>query len=243
VVQETRLYDSDKDETRSMRSKEEANDYRYFPDPDLLPVQIDEAYIDAVRATLPELPDEKAARFARDLGLSAYDAGVLSASRELGAYFEAVAAPIGATPASHAHAKLAANWVMGELSSALNRDNVEVKESRVSPEQLSGLLARIVDQTISGKIAKEVFEAMWSEGKSADAIIEAKGLKQITDSGAIEGVIDAVIAANPKQLADYRSGKDKLFGFFVGQVMKATEGKANPAQLNELLKRKLGGGA
>jgi aspartyl-tRNA(Asn)/glutamyl-tRNA(Gln) amidotransferase subunit B len=243
VVQETRLYDSDKDETRSMRSKEEANDYRYFPDPDLLPVQIDEAFIDAVRATLPELPDEKAARFARDLGLSAYDAGVLSASRELGAYFEAVAAPIGATPASHAHAKLAANWVMGELSSALNRDNVEVKESRVSPEQLSGLLARIVDQTISGKIAKEVFEAMWSEGKSADAIIEAKGLKQITDSGAIEGVIDAVIAANPKQLADYRSGKDKLFGFFVGQVMKATEGKANPAQLNELLKRKLGGGA
>jgi aspartyl-tRNA(Asn)/glutamyl-tRNA(Gln) amidotransferase subunit B len=243
VVQETRLYDSDKDETRPMRSKEEANDYRYFPDPDLLPVQIDEAFIDAVRATLPELPDEKAARFARDLGLSAYDAGVLSASRELGAYFEAVAAPIGATPASHAHAKLAANWVMGELSSALNRDNVEVKESRVSPDQLSGLLARIVDQTISGKIAKEVFEAMWSEGKSADAIIEAKGLKQITDSGAIEGVIDAVIAANPKQLADYRSGKDKLFGFFVGQVMKATEGKANPAQLNELLKRKLGGGA
>jgi aspartyl-tRNA(Asn)/glutamyl-tRNA(Gln) amidotransferase subunit B len=243
VVQETRLYDSDKDETRSMRSKEEANDYRYFPDPDLLPVQIDEAFIDAVRATLPELPDEKAARFARDLGLSAYDAGVLSASRELGAYFEAVTAQIGATHASHAHAKLAANWVMGELSSALNRDNVEVKESRVSPGQLSGLLARIVDQTISGKIAKEVFEAMWSEGKSADAIIEAKGLKQITDSGAIEGVIDAVIAANPKQLADYRSGKDKLFGFFVGQVMKATEGKANPAQLNELLKLKLGGGA
>jgi aspartyl-tRNA(Asn)/glutamyl-tRNA(Gln) amidotransferase subunit B len=246
VVQETRLYDSDKDETRSMRSKEEANDYRYFPDPDLLPVQIDEAFIDAVRATLPELPDEKAARFARELGLSAYDAGVLSASRELGAYFEAVVAPMGATHASQrntAHAKLAANWVMGELSSALNRDNVEVKESRVLPAQLSGLLARIVDQTISGKIAKEVFEAMWSEGKSADAIIEAKGLRQITDSGAIEGVIDAVIAANPKQLADYRSGKDKLFGFFVGQVMKATEGKANPAQLNELLKLKLGGGA
>jgi aspartyl-tRNA(Asn)/glutamyl-tRNA(Gln) amidotransferase subunit B len=238
VVQETRLYDSDKDETRSMRSKEEANDYRYFPDPDLLPVQIDEAFVDAVRATLPELPDEKAARFARELGLSPYDAGVLSASRELGAYFEAVTAQVGG-----AHAKLAANWVMGELSSALNRDNVEIKESRVSPGQLSGLLARIVDQTISGKIAKEVFEAMWSEGKSADAIIETKGLKQITDSGAIEGVIDAVIAANPKQLADYRSGKDKLFGFFVGQVMKATEGKANPAQLNELLKIKLGGGA
>jgi aspartyl-tRNA(Asn)/glutamyl-tRNA(Gln) amidotransferase subunit B len=241
VVQETRLYDSDKDETRSMRAKEEANDYRYFPDPDLLPVQIDEAFIDAVRATLPELPDDKAARFARDFGLSAYDAGVLSASRELGAYFEAVATQLSATHASHA--KLAANWVMGELSSALNRDNVEIKESRVSPGQLSGLLERIVDQSISGKIAKEVFEAMWSEGKSADSIIEAKGLKQITDSGAIEGVIDAVIAANPKQLADYHSGKEKLFGFFVGQVMKATEGKANPAQLNELLKLKLGGGA
>jgi len=244
VVQETRLYDSDKDETRSMRSKEEANDYRYFPDPDLLPVQIDESFIDAVRATLPELPDEKAARFARDLGLSTYDAGVLSASRELGAYFEEVAALVAAkTGNGAAHAKLAANWVMGELSSALNRDNIEITASRVTPAQLSGLLARIVDQTISGKIAKEVFEAMWSEGRSADAIIEAKGLKQITDSGAIEGVIDAVIAANPKQLADYRSGKDKLFGFFVGQVMKATEGKANPAQLNELLKLKLGGGA
>jgi len=244
VVQETRLYDSDKDETRSMRSKEEANDYRYFPDPDLLPVQIDESFIDAVRATLPELPDEKAARFARDLGLSAYDAGVLSASRELGAYFEEVAALLDAkTGNGAAHAKLAANWVMGELSSALNRDNVEITASRVTPAQLSGLLARIVDQTISGKIAKEVFEAMWSGGESADAIIEAKGLEQITDSGAIEGVIDAVIAANPKQLADYRSGKDKLFGFFVGQVMKATERKANPAQLNELLKLKLGGGA
>jgi aspartyl-tRNA(Asn)/glutamyl-tRNA(Gln) amidotransferase subunit B len=237
VVQETRLYDSDKDETRSMRSKEEANDYRYFPDPDLLPVEIDEAYIDAVRATLPELPDAKAARFARDFGLSAYDAGCLSASRELGAYFEAVAGGLGA------HAKLAANWVMGELSSALNRDNVEITDSRVTALQLGGLLERIVDQTISGKIAKEVFETMWSEGKSADDIIAASGLKQITDSGAIEGVIDAVMAANPKQLADYRAGKDKLFGFFVGQVMKATDGKANPAQLNELLKRKLGGGA
>src|ERR1700722_17284180 len=238
VVQETRLYDSDKDETRSMRSKEEANDYRYFPDPDLLPVVIDEMFIAAVRATLPELPDQKAARFAKDFALSAYDAGVLSASRELGAYFEAVIAGIGA-----GHAKLAANWVMGELSSALNRDNVDIAVSRIAPAQLSGLLARIVDQTISGKIAKEVFEAMWSEGKPADAIIEAKGLRQITDSSAIEGVIDAVIAANPKQLADYRSGKDKLFGFFVGQAMKATGGKANPAQLNELLKRKLGGGA
>jgi aspartyl-tRNA(Asn)/glutamyl-tRNA(Gln) amidotransferase subunit B len=237
VVQETRLYDSDKDETRSMRSKEEANDYRYFPDPDLLPVEIDDAFIESVRVTLPELPDEKAARFSRDFGLSTYDAGVLSASRELGAYFESLVASLGA-----AHAKLAANWVMGELSSALNRDNVDIESSRVNPGQLSGLLNRIVDQTISGKIAKEVFEAMWAEGKSADAIIEAKGLRQITDSAAIEGVIDGVLAANPKQLADYRSGKDKLFGFFVGQVMKATEGKANPAQLNELLKKKLGGG-
>jgi aspartyl-tRNA(Asn)/glutamyl-tRNA(Gln) amidotransferase subunit B len=237
VVQETRLYDSDKDETRSMRSKEEANDYRYFPDPDLLPVEIDEAFIDSVRKTLPELPDQKAARFARDFGLSAYDAGVLSASRELGAYFEAVVAGLGA-----GHAKLAANWVMGELSSALNRDNIEIEHSRVNPLAFIGLLQRIVDETISGKIAKEVFEAMWSEGKSADDIIEAKGLRQITDTGALESVIDAVIAANPKQLADYRSGKDKLFGFFVGQAQKATGGKANPAQLNDLLKKKLSGG-
>jgi aspartyl-tRNA(Asn)/glutamyl-tRNA(Gln) amidotransferase subunit B len=238
VIQETRLYDSDKDETRSMRSKEEANDYRYFPDPDLLPVEIDDDFIATVRATLPELPDEKASRFARDLGLSAYDAGVLSASRDLAGYFEAVVAELGA-----AHAKLAANWVMGELSSSLNRDGVEIAASRVSPAHLSGLLARIVDATISGKIAKDVFEAMWSVGNTADEIIEAQGLRQITDSGAIEGVIDAVIAANPKQLADYRSGKDKLFGFFVGQVMKATGGKANPAQLNDLLKAKLGGAA
>jgi aspartyl-tRNA(Asn)/glutamyl-tRNA(Gln) amidotransferase subunit B len=253
VVQETRLYDSDKHETRSMRSKEEANDYRYFPDPDLLPVLIDEQFIEAVRSTLPELPDDKAARFAHDFALSAYDAGVLSASRELGAFFEAVVAGLGAAAGGGAaagrgavagvpaaspqrdsgHAKLAANWVMGELSSALNRDNLEIGASRVTPEALSGLLLRIIDGTISGKIAKDVFEAMWSDGKPADAIIEQKGLKQITDAGAIEGVIDAVIAANPKQLADYRSGKDKLFGFFV----------ANPAQLNELLKRKLGGAA
>jgi aspartyl-tRNA(Asn)/glutamyl-tRNA(Gln) amidotransferase subunit B len=236
VVQETRLYDSDKHETRSMRSKEEANDYRYFPDPDLLPVELDQPFIEAVRGSLPELPDEKAARFARDFALSPYDAGVLSASRELGAYFEATVAGLGA-----GHAKLAANWVMGEVSSALNRDNLEIDASRVSPQALSALLMRIVDATISGKIAKEVFEKMWLEQKSADAIIEASGLKQITDSSAIEGVIDAVIAANPKQLADYRSGKDKLFGFFVGQVMKATGGKANPAQLNELLKARLGG--
>jgi len=236
VLQETRLYDSDKHETRSMRSKEEANDYRYFPDPDLLPVEFDQAFIERVRATLPELPDEKAARFAKDFALSPYDAGVLSASRELGAYFEAVVAALGAE-----HAKLAANWVMGDLSSALNRDALDIGASHVSPRELASLLARIVDATISGKIAKEVFEAMWSERKSADDIIESRGLKQITDSGAMMSVIDAVLAANPKQLADYRSGKDKLFGFFVGQVQKATGGKANPAQLNELLRVKLAG--
>jgi aspartyl-tRNA(Asn)/glutamyl-tRNA(Gln) amidotransferase subunit B len=236
VLQETRLYDSDKHETRSMRSKEEANDYRYFPDPDLLPLEIDPAFVAKVRTSLPELPDEKAARFAADFGLSPYDAGVLSASRELGAYFEAVVAKSGPS-----HAKLAANWVMGELSSALNRDGLDIDASRVAPPALAGLLARIVDQTISGKIAKDVFEAMWSEGGDADSIIAAKGLKQISDSGAIDAAIDAVMAANPQQLAEYRSGKDKLFGFFVGQVMKATQGKANPAQLNELLKAKLGG--
>ncbi|MDE2304594.1 MAG: Asp-tRNA(Asn)/Glu-tRNA(Gln) amidotransferase subunit GatB [Gammaproteobacteria bacterium] len=237
VVQETRLYDSDKDETRSMRSKEEANDYRYFPDPDLLPLAIDREFIEAVRTTLPELPDQKAARFASAFQLSAYDAQVLSASREMGAYFEAVVEHVGA-----AQAKLAANWVMGELSSALNRDGLEIDATRVGSRSLGGLLQRIIDGTISGKIAKEVFEAMWSEGREADAIIEAKGLRQITDDGAIARAIDTVIAANPQQLADYRAGKDKLFGFFVGQVMKATGGKANPAQLNALLKAKLGGG-
>jgi aspartyl-tRNA(Asn)/glutamyl-tRNA(Gln) amidotransferase subunit B len=235
VVQETRLYDPDKGETRSMRSKEEANDYRYFPDPDLLPLAIGEDLIESVRATLPELPDEKAARFVRDFGLSDYDAGVLTASREMADYYETVVTRLGGQP------KLAANWVMGDLSGALNKENLDVGGSRVGAEALAGLLVRIADGTISGKIAKEVFEAMWSEGRSADAIIEAKGLKQITDTSAIEQAIDQVMANNPQQLAEYRSGKDKLFGFFVGQVMKATQGKANPAQLNELLKRKLGG--
>ena len=229
------MYDPDRGETRSMRSKEEANDYRYFPDPDLLPLAIDEATIEAVRATLPELPDEKAARFCREHGLSEYDAGVLTASRELAAYYETVVSKLGEQP------KLAANWVMGDLAGALNKENLDVTQSRVAADGLAGLLVRIADNTISGKIAKEVFEAMWTEGRSADAIIEAKGLKQITDTSAIEQAIDDVMAKNPGQLADYRSGKDKLFGFFVGQVMKATGGKANPAQLNELLKRKLAG--
>jgi aspartyl-tRNA(Asn)/glutamyl-tRNA(Gln) amidotransferase subunit B len=236
VVQETRLYDPDRNETRAMRTKEEANDYRYFPDPDLLPLVIDDALIEEVRGTLPELPDEKAARYCRDFELSAYDAGVLTASRELAAYFETVVQKLGGQP------KLAANWVMGELSGALNRDNLEADQSRVPAEALAGLLTRIVDGTVSGKLAKEVFETMWTEGRDADQVIDARGLRQITDSGAIEQAIDAIMAANPKQLAEYRSGKDKLFGFFVGQVMKATQGKANPAQLNELLKRKLGGG-
>ncbi len=235
VVQETRLYDPDKGETRSMRSKEEANDYRYFPDPDLLPLVIDEATIEGVRKTLPELPDEKAARFVREHGLSEYDAGVLTSSRELAEFYETVVRELGSQP------KLAANWVMGDLAGALNKENLDVTQSRVGASELAGLLARIVDNTISGKIAKEVFEAMWTEGKGADAVIEAKGLKQITDTSAIEQAIDAVMASNPGQLAEYRSGKDKLFGFFVGQVMKATAGKANPAQLNELLKRKLSG--
>jgi aspartyl-tRNA(Asn)/glutamyl-tRNA(Gln) amidotransferase subunit B len=235
VVQETRLYDPDRGETRSMRSKEEANDYRYFPDPDLLPLAIGEELIESVRATLPELPDDKARRFVQDFGLSDYDAGVLTASREMADYYERVVARLGGQP------KLAANWVMGELSGALNKDNREVTASRVSADALAGLLARIADDTISGKIAKDVFESMWSEGQGADAIIEARGLKQITDTSAIERAIDEVMARNPGQLTDYRAGKDKLFGFFVGQVMKATGGKANPAQLNDLLKKKLAG--
>jgi aspartyl-tRNA(Asn)/glutamyl-tRNA(Gln) amidotransferase subunit B len=235
VVQETRLYDPDRNETRSMRSKEEANDYRYFPDPDLLPVVIDDALIEEVRRTLPELPDDKARRFGRDYGLSDYDAGVLTASRELAAYYEAVVKALGGEP------KLAANWVMGDLAGALNRDGLEIGASRLDAATLAGLLRRIQDSTISGKIAKEVFEAMWTEGKGADAIIESRGLRQITDSSAIERAIEAVMAANPAQLADYRAGKEKLFGFFVGQVMKATQGKANPAQLNELLRQKLKG--
>ena len=235
VVQETRLYDPDRNETRSMRSKEEANDYRYFPDPDLLPLVLEDAWIERVREELPELPDEKAARFVREHGLSDYDAGVLTASRELAGYYEEVVAALGG------QAKLAANWVMGDLSGLLNRDGLDIATSKVGASRLSGLLARIVDDTISGKIAKDVLEAMWEEGLEADAIIEARGLKQITDSGAIEQVIREVMDSSPKQLADYRAGKDKLFGYFVGQVMKATGGQANPGQVNELLKKLLAG--
>ncbi|MBM4191953.1 MAG: Asp-tRNA(Asn)/Glu-tRNA(Gln) amidotransferase subunit GatB [Gammaproteobacteria bacterium] len=235
VVQETRLYDSDKGETRSMRSKEEANDYRYFPDPDLLPLVIDESLIAKVKESLPELPDEKAARFVRNYDLSEYDAGVLTASREIGAFYEDVVRGVGRDP------KLCANWVMGDLAAFLNKDNLEIGESKVNADALAGLVTRIVDATISGKIAKDVFEAMWASGESADAIIEEKGLRQITDTGAIEKAIEEVMAKNPGQLADYRSGKGKLFGFFVGQVMRATGSKANPAQLNDLLRKKLSG--
>ncbi len=235
VLQETRLYDADRDETRPMRSKEEANDYRYFPDPDLLPLVLDDAFVEDVRRGLPELPDAKAARFASEHGLPAYDAGVLTASREMAAYYESVVAGLGGEP------KLAANWVMGELAGLLNRDGLEIGASPIAAGGLAGLLRRIRDGTISGKLAKEVFEAMWVEKQPADAIIAAKGLRQITDSGAIEESIREVMAANPRQLADYRAGKDKLFGFFVGQVMKATAGKANPAQVNELLKKLLAG--
>ena len=235
VMQETRLYDPDKGETRSMRSKEEANDYRYFPDPDLLPVQLDAAFIESVRATLPELPDQKAARFAAQYGLFVYDAGVLTASRELAAYYEEVVR--GRAQGTQARRQLGD----GRARRGAQQGQLDVTAGKLPAARLAGLLARISDQTISGKIAKEVFETMWADGSSADAVIEGKGLRQITDSSAIERVIDEVFAKNPGQLAEYRSGKDKLFGFFVGQVMKATGGKANPAQLNELLKKKLSG--
>ncbi len=235
IRQETRLYDSDKDETRSMRSKEEAHDYRYFPDPDLLPLQISDAWVAEVYATLPELPQAKRERFVAEFGLSAYDAGVLTASREMADYFEAVVKALGGEP------KLCANWVMGDLSGILNKEGLAIGESRIGSARLAGLLRRIVDGTISGKIAKEVFEAMWGGVGEADAIIDAKGLRQISDASEIENILDQIIAANPSQVAEYRAGKDKLFGFFVGQAMKATKGKANPAQVNEILKRKLAG--
>jgi aspartyl-tRNA(Asn)/glutamyl-tRNA(Gln) amidotransferase subunit B len=235
VSQETRLYDPNKDETRPMRSKEEANDYRYFPDPDLLPVVLDDAFLEQIAGGLPELPAAKRQRFCAEYGLSEYDADVLTTSRELADYFERVVASSGGDP------KLAANWVMGELSGALNKAGLDIGASRVSSAALADLLRRIADNTISGKIAKEVFEAMWDGEGAADDIIAARGLTQITDSSAIEQIIDEVMAKFPDQLGQFRGGKDKLFGFFVGQVMKATSGKANPAQVNELLRKKLAG--
>jgi len=234
VVQETRLYDSAKNETRSMRGKEEAHDYRYFPDPDLLPLVLEASFIEDVKKTLPELPDTKRDRFMTQYRLSAYDAGVLTATRAMADYYETVVRDSGID------AKTVANWIAVELSGFLNRDNKDIIESTVTAAMMGGLLKRIADNTISGKIAKEVLEAMWSGEGDADAVIAKKGLKQITDTGAIEKVIDEVMAKNPKQLEQYRAGKEALFGFFVGAVMKATQGKANPAQVNELLKKKLG---
>jgi aspartyl-tRNA(Asn)/glutamyl-tRNA(Gln) amidotransferase subunit B len=235
IRQETRLYDSVKKETRSMRSKEEANDYRYFPDPDLLPLVITEEFIRDVEKDLPELPHQKRQRFMEQYGLSAYDAGMLASSRALATYFETVVKDSGVQP------KLATNWIMGELSAALNKENLEITASPVTTAQLSKLLKRIEDNTISGKLAKTLFEALWNKEGDVDEIIEQKGLKQVTDSGAIEVLIDKILADNPAQLADYRAGKDKLFGFFVGQAMKASGGKTNPQQLNDLLKKKLSG--
>jgi aspartyl-tRNA(Asn)/glutamyl-tRNA(Gln) amidotransferase subunit B len=233
VVQETRLYDPDRDETRPMRGKEEANDYRYFPDPDLLPVVLEEAYIEEVRSELPELPAARRARFAAEYGLRDDDIDTLTAGRALADYFEAVAATVADDP------KLAANWVLGELSAALNRDAIDVGDSSVPPHALGELLLRIKDGTVSGKIAKDVFEAMWQGEGSADEIIDAKGLKQITDSGAIEAVVDEVLAASAEQVRQYRGGNQKVIGYLVGQVMKASQGKANPKQVNEILRSKL----
>lgn len=237
VVQETRLFDPERDETRSMRTKEEANDYRYFPCPDLLPVVLDQAYLDHLRSQLPELPADKRERFQNELGLSAYDANVISASRDMAEFFESVHRVCG-------DAKQAANWVQGELSGALNRENLSIANSPISARQLGELISRVLDDTINGKAAKEVFQALWNgQGDSADKIIEAKGLKQMTDTGAIEAIIDQVIADSPAQVAQYRDSepdkRGKMIGYFVGQVMKASRGTANPQQVNSLLKEKL----
>jgi aspartyl-tRNA(Asn)/glutamyl-tRNA(Gln) amidotransferase subunit B len=233
IKQETRLYDPNKGETRSMRSKEHAHDYRYFPDPDLLPLVLDPKWVSEIKATLPELPDEKRARFTKDYGLSDYDAGVLVSEKETGAFFESVA--------KGRDAKLAANWVMGDLAGLLNKAGKGIADSPVSAESLGGLIDLIADNTISGRIAKDVFAEMFESGKPAKDIVEAKGLRQVTDTGAIDAAIDDIMAKNADKVAEYRGGKDKLLGFFVGQVMKATGGKANPALLNERLKAKLAG--
>ncbi|MBQ0757667.1 MAG: Asp-tRNA(Asn)/Glu-tRNA(Gln) amidotransferase subunit GatB [Amphritea sp.] len=236
ITQETRLYDANKDETRSMRSKEEANDYRYFPCPDLLPIVIDDEYVEQIRSCLPELPDARKARFLEQFKLSDYDAMVLSAYRELGGYFETVAN-------TASDAKLAANWVMGELSKHLNQNDTDITASPVTAEMLGGLLLRIKDNTITGKIAKQVFEAMWAGDGNADEVIEAKGLKQVTDTGAIESMVDDVIAANQPQVDQYVNAepekRGKMIGFFMGKVMQASQGKANPGQVQGLLKQKL----
>ena len=235
IQQATVLFDPDSGETRMMRTKEEAHDYRYFPDPDLLPLDISEEWKERVRATLPELPQAKQARYVNELGLSSYDAGLLTASREMADFFDAT---LGEAPGQ---AKACANWLIGEVSAQLNRDGLDIVQCPITAQQLGGILRRIADNTISSSGAKEVFRVMWVEGGEADAIIEAKGLKQVSDSGAIEALVDEIIAANADKVAEYRGGKDKLFGFFVGLAMKASKGKANPAQLNDILKRKLNG--
>jgi aspartyl-tRNA(Asn)/glutamyl-tRNA(Gln) amidotransferase subunit B len=232
VVQETRRYDAERDTSSPMRSKEFANDYRYFPEPDLLPVEIDDTYIAAVRATLPELPDARKARFVSAYSLSDYDAGVLTASREMAEYFEAVAKASG-------DAKLAANWVTGDLQALLNKNNWELTQSPIQADRLSVLIKRIIDKTISGKIAKTVFEAMLEDSASVDEIITVKGLKQVTDSGAIESLVDEVIANNPEQVQQFRDGKEQVLGYLVGQAMKLSQGKANPGQVNQLLREKM----
>ncbi len=233
IFQETRLYDADKDETRPMRTKEEANDYRYFPDPDLLPVELDEEFIEGIRKTLPELPDAKLKRFVEQYALKPADAEILTVSRIAADYFEELAGQTKAPP------QVAANWMIGDLSAALNKESIDISDSRITASALAGLLDRIADNTISGKIAKEIFDAMWSGEGSADDIIEARGLQQITDASAIEAIVDAVIEAHPGQVAEFRGGKEKLLGFFVGQVMKETGGKANPGQVNKILKKRL----
>jgi aspartyl-tRNA(Asn)/glutamyl-tRNA(Gln) amidotransferase subunit B len=241
IVQETRLYDPDRDETRSMRSKEDAHDYRYFPDPDLPPLVVEPALVERIRAALPELPGAMRERLQRDLGLSAYDAVTLTSSRAVAAYFEDT---VAALPDAAAQAKLAANWTMGEVAARLNREGLEIGACPVSPVQLAALIGRIADGTVSGKIAREVFAAIWDERRpepdAADRVIEAKGLKQISDTGALEKIVDEVLAANPKSVEEFRAGKEKAFNALVGQAMKATKGKANPQQVNDLLRRKLG---
>jgi aspartyl-tRNA(Asn)/glutamyl-tRNA(Gln) amidotransferase subunit B len=252
VHQATILFNPDTGETRAMRSKEDAHDYRYFPDPDLLPLEISEEWKEQVRATLPELPQAKQARYVNQLGLSAYDASILTSSREMANFFETAinslssqvlsAIPTDTAPSVDAFAvKACANWIIGELSAQLKRDSLDMTQCPISAQQLGGMLQRIADNTISNSGAKEVFRTMWADGGDADGIIEAKGLKQVSDSGAIEAIVDGVIAANADKVAEYRSGKDKLFGFFVGAAMKASQGKANPTQLNEVLKKKLAG--
>jgi aspartyl-tRNA(Asn)/glutamyl-tRNA(Gln) amidotransferase subunit B len=232
ITQETRLYDSQANTTRPMRSKEFANDYRYFPEPDLLPVNLEKEFIEEVLATMPEMPTEKKERFVSEFSLSQYDADLLAADKDIADFFEEVAKISNS-------AKLSANWIMGELSAELNNENLGIKESKVSSNKLGQLIRRIEDGTISGKIAKDIFEKIWTTGKEVDEIIKEEGLEQVTDDKKIESMIDEVIANNPKQLDQYRSGKDRLFGFFVGQVMKASQGKANPKQVNDILKSKL----